>query len=572
MEEINKEQEESLAVKTKAVLIERILFGVSLVLILLVMLFFINKKEGFHCDEIFSYGSSNSTYSNVFYSDWKIDPEKVFFDEYIMQGNIFDIIGNVKKYYIDNTEEKDRLIKEKADEQENTWRTRKEAIDYMQVTGNGDAFNFSSVYWNQISDVHPPLFYLIVNTVSSIFQNSSSKYIIFGINVVFFILTAYFMRKILIEINKKELSILTVLLYGLSIAGISTVVFLRMYMMLTFFTIVFLYLNIKIVKNDYHIDKRKIIELILTTVGGFLTQYFFCFYALLVVIIMGIIFLIKKKYKELAKYVGIFAVSAIIGILIFPMSLYHMFFGERGVGFFANELYGPRLKAFAELILNNFGANNIIGIALIILSIFVVIIVKKKENLPIFCLISIPVVCYIMIIAKIAPYVELRYIMNVLPIATIFVVMMVGSMFDNRTYEILLVAAMVIGLTGYGFITQKPSYLYEGYNKYLEVAEEHRDCDYVYVGYLLFNHIQFLPEFMTYENTMLMAQEDLWWIKDDEELKNKDEFILGVEVTAANDEQVLQTVLDYTGFDKYEVLIEPGTVSEINNKIYRIYK
>ena len=47
------------------------------------------------------------------------------------------------------------------------------------------------------------------------------------------------MRKILIEIDKKELSILTVLLYGLSIAGISTVVFLRMYMMLTFFTVVF---------------------------------------------------------------------------------------------------------------------------------------------------------------------------------------------------------------------------------------------------------------------------------------------------------------------------------------------
>ena len=489
-----------------------------------------------------------------------------------MQGNIFDIIGNVKKYYIDNTDEKDRLIREKADEQENTWRTREEAIDYMQVTGNGDAFNISSVYWNQISDVHPPLFYAIVNVVSSVFQNNSSKYIIFGINVVFFLLTAYFMRKILIEIDKKELSILTVLLYGLSIAGISTVVFLRMYMMLTFFTVVFLYLNIKIVKNDFHVDKRKIIELILTTVGGFLTQYFFCFYALLVVIIMGIIFLIRKKYKELAKYVGIFVVSAIIGLLIFPMSLYHMFFGERGVGFFANELYGPRLKAFTELILNNFGANNIIGIALLILSIFVVIIVKKKENLPIFCLISIPVVCYIMIIAKIAPYVELRYIMNVLPITTIFVVMMVGSMFDNRTYEILLVAAMVIGLTGYGFITQKPSYLYEGYNKYLEVAEEYKDCDYVYVGYLLFNHIQFLPEYMTYENTMLMAQEDLWWIKDDEKLKNSDEFILGVEVTAANDEEVLKTVLEYTGFDKYEVLMEPGEVQDINNKIYRIYK
>ena len=569
MEDKNKEQE-SLAIKTKSVLIERILFIVALILIVLVMIFFINKKEGFHCDEVFSYGSSNSTYSNVFYSYWKIDPEKLFFDEYVMQGNVFDIIGNVKYYYIDNTEERDRLIKEKEDEQTEKWRTREEAIDYMQVTGNGDAFNFESVYWNQISDVHPPLFYTLVNAVSSVIQNNSTKYIIFGINVVFFVLTAYFMRKILIEIKKKELAVLTVLLYGLSIAGISTVIFLRMYMMLTFFTVLFLYLNIKIINNDFHVDKRKIIELILTTVGGFLTQYFFCFYALLVVIIMSIIFLIKKKYKELLKYISIFVISAIIGILIFPMSLYHMFFGERGVGYFANEDYLMRLKTFAELMLNNFGANNIIGIALLILSVFVVIIVKRKENLPIFCIISIPIVCYIMIIAQIAPYTELRYIMNVLPIASIFVVMMVGSMFDNRNYEILLVAVMVVGLSGYGFITQKPIGLYEGYSEYLEVAEENKDLDLVYVGYSFFNHIQFLPEYMIYDKCLLMSQSDLYWLENDEELKDKDEFILSIEVTSANEKEVLNTVMDYTGFDKYEVLMEP--IENINNKVYRIYK
>ena len=569
MEDKNKEQE-SLAIKTKSVLIERILFIVALILIVLVMIFFINKKEGFHCDEVFSYGSSNSTYSNVFYSYWKIDPEKLFFDEYVMQGNVFDIIGNVKYYYIDNTEERDRLIKEKEDEQTEKWRTREEAIDYMQVTGNGDAFNFSSVYWNQISDVHPPLFYTLVNAVSSVIQNNSTKYIIFGINVVFFVLTAYFMRKILIEIKKKELAVLTVLLYGLSIAGISTVIFLRMYMMLTFFTVLFLYLNIKIINNDFHVDKRKIIELILTTVGGFLTQYFFCFYALLVVIIMSIIFLIKKKYKELLKYISIFVISAIIVILIFPMSLYHMFFGERGVGYFANEDYLMRLKTFAELMLNNFGANNIIGIALLILSVFVVIIVKRKENLPIFCIISIPIVCYIMIIAQIAPYTELRYIMNVLPIASIFVVMMVGSMFDNRNYEILLVAVMVVGLSGYGFITQKPIGLYEGYSEYLEVAEENKDLDLVYVGYSFFNHIQFLPEYMIYDKCLLMSQSDLYWLEDDEELQDKDEFILSIEVTSANEQEVLNTVLDYTGFENYEVLLEP--IENINNKVYRIYR
>lgn len=570
MEDKKIEQEEHLALKNKNILIERTIFIVSIILIILVMLFFIGKKEGFHCDEIFSYGSANSTYSNTFYSYWKTDPEKKFFDEYVKNDNIFKTIKNVKKYYVDNTDEKDRIVKEKEDEQTEKWRTREEAIDYMQITGNGDEFNFSSVFWNQISDVHPPLFYTLVNVVSSIFQNNSSKYIIFGINVVFFILTAYFMRKILIEIKKKELAALTVLLYGLSIAGISTVIFLRMYMMLAFFTVLFLYLNIRIVNNDYHIDKRKAVELILTTIGGFLTQYFFCIYALIVVIIMSIIFLMKKKYKELLKYVLIFVVSAILGILIFPMSLYHMFFGERGINYFANENYLDRFRIFAELILNSFGANNIIGIALLILSIVVVVIIKRKESLPIFCLISIPVACYIMIIAQIAPYTELRYIMNVLPIASIFVVMMVGSMFDNKSYEVLLVAVMVLGLSGYGFITQKPICLYKGYDKYVELAKENKDLDIVYVGYSFFNHIQFMPEFMQYNKSLITSQGDLYWLEDNEELKDKDEFILSIEVTSANEQEVLNTVLKNTGFERYEVLMEP--VENINNKVYRIYR
>ncbi len=570
MEDKKIEQEEHLALKNKNILIERAIFIVSIFLIILVMLFFIGKKEGFHYDEIFSYGSANSTYSNTFYSYWKTDPEKIFFDEYVKNDNIFETIKNVKKYYVDNTAEKDRITKEKEDEQKDKWRTREEAIDYMQITGNGDEFNFSSVFWNQISDVHPPLFYVLVNIVSSIVKNNSSKYIIFGINVVFFILTAYFMRKILIEIKKKELAALTVLLYGLSIAGISTVIFLRMYMMLAFFTVLFLYLNIKIINNDYHIDKRKAIELILTTIGGFLTQYFFCIYALIVVIIMSIILLMKKKYKELLKYVLIFVVSAVIGVLIFPMSLYHMFFGERGVNYFANENYLERFKIFTELILNSFGANNIIGIALLILSIVVVVIIKRKESLPIFCLISIPVACYIMIIAQIAPYTELRYIMNVLPIASIFVVMMVGSMFDNKSYEVLLVAVMVVGLSGYGFITQKPICLYKGYDKYIELAEENKDLDIVYVGYSFFNHIQFMPEFMQYNKILITSQGDLYWLENSEELKDKDEFILSIEVTSANEQEVLNTVLKNTGFERYEILMEP--VENINNKIYRIYR
>ena len=571
MEENEMPKEEHLAVKNKYILIEKIGFAVALIIVALVMLIFINKKEGLHCDEAFSYGSSNSSYSNLFYSYWKTDPEKEFFDEYVRDANIFKMMSNINKYYFGNEDEKNRIVHEKEEAQDVKWRTREEARDYMQITGNGDAFNYDSVFWNQISDVHPPLFYLIVNTVSSIFMNNSSKYIIFAINLVFFILTALVMRQILILIDKRELTIHTILLYGLSIAGISTVILLRMYMMLSFFTVLFLYLNIRIVKNDLKITKGSFLALVLTTICGFLTQYFFCIYALIVVIIMGVILIKSKKFKELAKYVSIFAISTIIGLMIFPMSLYHMFFSERGIEHFGNSEYLYRIKTFAQLILNNFGANNIIGIALIILAVVVVVIVKKKESLPIFTLISLPIVCYVFIIAKVSPYLELRYVMNVLPIASIFVVMLVGSMFDNRMYEVLLVSIMVIGLSGYGFITEKPIGLYEGYNEYVEVAKENRDLDLVYIGEAYFNHIQSMPEFMEYKKCLLVSEGDLEWLEDDDELKSQKEFILSIDTVKLDEKQILDTVLKSTGFTKCKVLKEP-IGNEMDNKIYKIYK
>ena len=49
--------------------------------------------------------------------------------------------------------------------------------------------------------------------------------------------------KILNLLGKEKISILGVILYGMSVGGISSMMFLRMYMMLTFFTVLFLYIN-----------------------------------------------------------------------------------------------------------------------------------------------------------------------------------------------------------------------------------------------------------------------------------------------------------------------------------------
>ena len=65
------------------------------------------------------------------------------------------------------------------------WRTREDAENYLKAKDN--RFNYASVYYNQIQDVHPPLFYMLVHTISSIFNNTFSKYIICAVSLPFFI-------------------------------------------------------------------------------------------------------------------------------------------------------------------------------------------------------------------------------------------------------------------------------------------------------------------------------------------------------------------------------------------------
>ena len=79
---------------------EKILFVITVVIISLVMLFWIEQKEGFHEDEIFSYGSSNYKYDNVFqrYGP-KDEVNQIIFDEILKENTIEQTI-----YYLKNPE------------------------------------------------------------------------------------------------------------------------------------------------------------------------------------------------------------------------------------------------------------------------------------------------------------------------------------------------------------------------------------------------------------------------------------------------------------------------------------
>lgn len=47
------------------------------------------------------------------------------------------------------------------------------------------AFNYKSVFYNQAQDVHPPLYYVIIHTISSFFPGTYSKWFAIIPNMMF---------------------------------------------------------------------------------------------------------------------------------------------------------------------------------------------------------------------------------------------------------------------------------------------------------------------------------------------------------------------------------------------------
>lgn len=331
-----------------------IILSIVIVILTITMLFYENQKKGFNEDEIFSYGSSNYKYDNLFQPYGKMDVTNKVISKYILQGNWISNIWSCIKdpsifNYLCNIEYNIDPI----------WKTKEEAIEYVTID-TSDIFNFASVLVNQSRDVHPPLFYILVHIVSSFFLGHFSKYIIFIINIIFFILSCIFIFKIFKLYKKEKTGLIAIVLYGFSMGAISTVMFQRMYMMMTFFILLYTYISLKICRVGMR--KREMLWLSFATILGFLTHYYFCLFAL----VMFIILFIHLKGKRKA-WVWENIKLAILGVVIFPASIYHIFFSYRGLGSL-QENYFERLKYYLEEMLGEFSISNIVRIYIINIS------------------------------------------------------------------------------------------------------------------------------------------------------------------------------------------------------------
>ncbi len=252
---------------------ERIFKAAVLIITVLALSFmvytYVFEKTGEHSDEIWSYGLANSHYRPHIYMD--------------------EITG---EYTVDNT-----------------WITGNELKEYITVQED-ERFDYKSTVYNLAHDSHPPLYFLILHTICSFFPESYSRYYAFSINIVSFLIAAYFLYRLSEKLLKNRIMTVGVqAVYFFGTAGVSTFIFCRQYALVTAITLAFVYYSLKMLESS---EKKEFVKNVLITVTlsflGCQTIYLFVVFAFVFAGCTCIWLLRNKQVKRMSVYgVGMLA-------------------------------------------------------------------------------------------------------------------------------------------------------------------------------------------------------------------------------------------------------------------------
>lgn len=407
-------------------------------------------------------------------------------------------------------------------------------------------FEYGIPYYNQDRDVHPPLFYLFLHTACSLIPGEFSFLAGTAFNIVFFMACTVILYLLTKEVFKsKGCGLAAAFLFAVSYAGVNTMVFVRMYMLMTLIVLLHVLVYMKYMEQE-KISWKGALFLGLTLVAGMLTQYYFVMIAFFFAVWYGVKFLSLKQYKKTACFVGIFAVSAGVSIGLYPTMIHHIFGTSRGVEARENLSstggYLDKLKTMWGLLDSQLFTNVFLLIFLGIVILVLISLVCKKQlpKEPMWKIGVILFACcgYFLIVTKIAPYQIDRYLMPIYPLIYMVVIGVVFGLMKQWVPAKVAGALCIIGFGGLSAIHMMHSAIPYTYAKdeivlpRLQLAEEYSDAYAVYVGeeedmYDYFNAVQVLKEHKGFYNIGNLNQ--ITEIKNGmAKLETEEEFLLYV--------------------------------------------
>lgn len=524
-----------------------------LIIQLIVVMWFCVQKQGYHYDEYYSYYSSNVTYALV-----PTDME---------------------------------------------WKDTAEIrSEFMALEGEG--LGFGMVKLMQSLDVHPPLYYYLLRTVCWLSDGIFSKWQGLSINILFFVLSWMMLAGITKEITgddkKKILAVCA--LFGFSPAIFSGIMFIRMYMMLTFVCLWILYVHVRAIMQDRRTLKGFYLPVCVLSLIGFHIHYYFAVYLFFLAAAVSLyLFFHKESRKESFLYAGSVLLGLAVSVIAYPACLKHIFRGYRGTeaqdAFFDLGNIDDRLSFFFDLT-NEYVFGNMLVVLLLCL---IVLALTKRagrnlkwlaagsdesvETAPkaekitdkkpwsakkqAVILILFVALGYFLVVAKTAllnAEEAIRYEMPIYGLLIILVVTGVGELLEgfstDRNKKVLagvFAGLMILTLSGeiIGLIKGKVCFLYPQDRENVVWAAEHSDEAVVYIynpanQWMIWDESE---ELMQYEQIYFVNSEREE-LQADEQLSQADTVYAYVMRGEAGDRMLTGIASKNGGFSEVEMIRE----------------
>lgn len=436
-------------------------------LFLFLMILTISNKENYHVDEMYSYGLSNH------------------------QRGIVIRFEEGRKYT--SPEEP--------------------YMEYMTVDKD-HRFDYENVWENQTHDVHPPLYYAILHTICSVFAGKFSKWYAGSINIVFGLLTLFAFRKLIRSItgNNKGICTLLSIAFIFSSGMLSSITFLRMYILAMFLATLLTYLFVDEV-GRWKFDLHFYLKLFFIAVIGALTHYYCMIYTVLLCIVYCLMLIGMKKWIPVGKFIVTGVLAGGTANMMFPQMVEQMFYGYRGTEALDNLKQSPyaywmKIRQYFDIfdkdVFGNIGGCILVGLIFVLIIQCIAVAQQNRSDrisgrlLDAFDadrdaaviaairygLILTTSALYFLFVAKAAPYIADRYLFPVYAITfaglTCLAITILRNVYKTRTMFLVIAVMLSVIIVGEWKNSSWP-YLYKPSVELLEEAKNYRDVDCLYV-------------------------------------------------------------------------------------------
>ncbi len=500
----------------------------------------LSQKKSLHIDEVFSYGLANNVYNQSTSMS-------------VQDGFTYVDAGTPWLQYITAEE--------------------------------GYCFDYSNVWVNQEMDVHPPIYYVLIHTICSFFPGEYSIWYTGIVNIIFAVLALFVMRKLLYLMTEDRFLVNAASVFFVcSSCILDTTAFLRMYVMVMFEVTAITYLFVKKVNENYSL-KFWIVTGMLSVVGA-LTHYYFVVYLFYLCLVLGIYFLIAKKWKEAISLVVTMAVAGGLSLLIFPPMLEHVLgSGQRGQQSISNFEEGSaaefwsRIKSFYGF-LNEQIFGGMLTYVIVLWGLGMAIrwltnehvkhgrsnqsVMERKARWALFLL---PALFYFITVSKIAVYITERYQQPIyaVVVAGIVALLYMGiKKIATTQYKFILVLVLAV-MTVNSWKNAPWGNLQKTSEPILQVAEANASLDCIYVYDSRWKMQPSFYDVQKYNSVTFFKEKNLGMLNDSE-CRNNTEFILYV-TNSCNHQSVIDNVTaSCPNINGYEKLGAWGYVT-----VYRFY-